>query len=287
MIIHRKAAGRVSIMLAAILSVNMIGAHTVSQNVETVSSQSSNSIEITKVDSDSEIKTEELFFGGNDNDYEPVLGACAQESTESECTPLMSKIATDYVEPKTKLETASSPSREIEFDIRVYTSEEIAANKLTPYKIPQNIFPITYYTDNMIDAVATPPCPEFMNDDDVYSMARIIHAEICVLGDEARRCVGTVILNRAWNNGQTINEVIYAPSQFSTAYTSLVPCDECLSAAYDVIYNGYRSFPHYVDSFQCKWDGYFSGHRTYMAFNDGRYKTYFSYSKRKQIITES
>lgn len=283
MILQNKKNGFMSIAFAALLSVNMIGFHSLSQGIEFEEEvQNVQSIKISEVNSDMNIDSEELFFGIKE--YEPVLGACAQESCNSDYKLLMEKIATDYVEPVPEPKPADTPVKAREFTVRVYTQEEIAANKLTPYKTPQNIRPITYYTDNMIDAVATPSCSQFMNDNDVYSMARIIHAEICVLGDEARRCVGTVILNRAWNNNQTINQVIYAPSQFSTAYTSKEPCDECLAAAYDVLYNGYRSFPHYVDSFQCIRDGYFSNHNTYVAFNDGHYKTYFSYNKKKNII---
>lgn len=196
--------------------------------------------------------------------------------------PMAEKVATDWVEPEPKTYT-----REFTYPVKVYTEEEIANNALTPYKVPQDTNKMFYYYGNMADAVATPYCPEYANDEDVYLMAKIIHSEICVLGDEARRCVGTVILNRAWNSDHpnTISGVINEPGQFSTSKTRKEPCEECLAAAYDVLYNGYRSFPHYVDAFQCICDGYFSGHATYIAFDDGKYRTWFSYKANKTIIT--
>ncbi len=268
-----------SIVSAVVIAANMfICDKTPIKHKEENISVSQSNIVIAKVNADIDIETQELYF--DDEIYYPVMGACAYESG-NESQLLMSKVATDYVEPTPKKENKKSTERK--FSVRTYTAEEIAANALTPYKIPQDKSYMFYHESNMIDAIATPPCPEFANDEDIYAMARIIHAEICVLGDEARRCVGTVIINRAWEQGQTINQVIYAPKQFSTAYTQKTPCDDCLAAAYDVICNNYRSFPHYVDSFQCLYDGYFRGHNTYLTFNDGRFVTYFSYSRRKNI----
>lgn len=246
-------------------------------------------INLPNLQSDLEFETRELLLSNdvkssgqtNIMDLNLVELALSRDGSAVQ-GPMVEKVATDWVEPEPEPVTY----KEFTYPVRVYSAEEIANNALTPYKVPQDTYRMFYYYGNMVDAVAVPHCPEYANDDDVYLMAKIIHSEICVLGDEARRCVGTVILNRAWNDDHpnTISGVINEPGQFSTSKTRKEPCEECLAAAYDVLYNGYRSFPHYVDAFQCLYDGYFYNHATYIAFNDGRYKTWFSYKIGKTII---
>lgn len=244
------------------------------------------------IQSDLEYKSRELLFyddldkSENDNNMD-ILSLSAQIDLSNVKEPFEEKIATDWVEPVIVEKPAAKPpvQQQITYNVRVYTDEEIQANALYPYKVPQDDWRTTYYLDNMADAIPTPDMSHMATDDNLYLLAKIIHAEICTLGDEARRCVGTVIINRVWNDDHpnTIYEVIHEPSQFSTKNTKKVPCEECMSAAYDVLVNGYRSFPHYVDAFQAHYDGYFYGHNTYIAFNDGHYKTYFSYKAGKKI----
>lgn len=258
---------------------------------------STTAVSVNNIQSDLETFTQELLFNEVDNENKDENQALDIRELPSMIDlnnvnePSEEKIATDWVEPEPPKPTPSqqTQSQQITYNVRVYSDEEIQANALKPYKVPQNDWRMTYYFNNMVDAMATPDMSDIATDDNIYLLAKIIHAEICTLGDEARRCVGTVIINRVWNSDHpdTLYGVINEPSQFSTKNTKKVPCQECMAAAYDVLVNGYRSFPHYVDSFQCKWDGYFRGHNTYIAFNDGKYKTYFSYKAGKQVYVES
>lgn len=167
----------------------------------------------------------------------------------------------------------------VSFETRVYSPEEIAQYALRPYVLAQDTDVISYRHENMIDSYCAEIDSSKVTDNDIYLMAKIIHAEICILGDEARRSVGTVIVNRMANPlfPDTVYGVISQPGQFSTCGTRKEPCKKCYSAAYDVLINNYRSFPWYVDSFQCICDGYFSGYKTYVEYNDGQYVTWFSY----------
>ena len=207
----------------------------------------------------------------NDDRYIPYeqtyLNGYMEYSTcpvENVFEPDKTKIATDWVEPEPvpitqptpQFQPDPEPVKYVTYQLPQYTPEEIAANILSPYKAPVNVdtgnFKITYYPENMVDAMATPHLEALCNDSDLYEMARIINAECGGMGDEAMRCVGTVLVNRVWSaeHPNTLTGVIYEKNQFSTAYTTKEPTEAAYAAAYDIIYNDYRSFPHYVDSFQ-------------------------------------
>lgn len=220
---------------------------------------------------------------------------------ESPFTPDKTKIATDWVEPEPipvsqAVPEISEETYYVTYQLPQYTPEEIAANILTPYKTPVNIdtgnFKMTYHPENMVEAVTTPHLDSLCNDHDLYQMARIINAEAGSMGDEAMRAVGTVIINRVWNTDHpnTVDGVIYESQQFSTCNTTKEPTEAAYAAAYDVIYNDYRSFPHYVDAFQSISEYYWSGYNPYMRFDlwswGRHYKMFFSYKANKTILVE-
>lgn len=222
--------------------------------------------------------------GNNDNTcIIPSDYFSQKKEDEFEAAVLFDKTATEDKAEKPIVDAINiaPAARTVTFNARVYSDEEIALYALTPYKIAQDTDVIQYRHENMYDAECAVVDSSQFTDSDLYLMAKIIHAEICLLGDEARRSVGTAIINRVADPKypNTISGVIYQDGQFSTSHTSKEPCEECYAAAYDVMYNGYRSFPWYVNSFQCICDGYFSGHNTYVEFNDGKYKTWFSYNR--------
>lgn len=160
-------------------------------------------------------------------------------------------------------------------------------NDLYPYLTLSAKSSVKYYEDNMLPGIiATVPESE-KNEENLNLLAKLVWCECGINGYEGMRAVATVVVNRAYDGtmGNTIRSVIYRPHQFSPVSNgSLASCNppqEAYDAAYDVLYNGYRSFPAYVLYFQSIKDGYFKGHYTYLVTQkeNGTWKSYFSYKK--------
>ena len=145
---------------------------------------------------------------------------------------------------------------------------------------------VAYNVGNMPDGIVSVLPDSEKTDENVYFLAQLIECEAGGEGFEGTRAVGTVVVNRVFANGwggSTIKDVIESPKQFSPvtngAVYSKIPSQASYEAAVDVIYNGYRSFPAYVLSFQSIRDGYWSNQITYMTTytEAGTYPQYFSY----------
>jgi hypothetical protein len=142
---------------------------------------------------------------------------------------------------------------------------------------------IIWYTGNMKICNSETSLPDYeATEEDLEWMAKIMHAEICAQGSEARRAVGTVIMNRIeWNQcPDTVLGVISQEGQFSPWSNGSIdndPCDYCIEAAYDVLVNGYRAFPREVRYFESIEDGYFDDILTYAYYTECGYDTWFGF----------
>lgn len=167
--------------------------------------------------------------------------------------------------------------RELGIDDGVYPS--------CPFLDHQDTDRIVWYTGNMKLCNNETSSTEYdWNEEDLEWLAKIIHCEICDQGSEARRAVGTVIMNRVeWNEcPDTILGVISQKNQFSPWGSGLifdtVPCSYCEEAAYDVLVNGYRAFPREVRYFQSIEDGYFDNLLTYAYYTESGFDTWFCFN---------
>lgn len=143
---------------------------------------------------------------------------------------------------------------------------------------------VIWYTGNMKYCSEEVSCLDYKyTREDLEWMAKIIHCEICDQGAEARRAVGTVIMNRIeWDEcPDTVLGVISQENQFSPWGNGSIfdaePCEYCIEAAYDVLENHYRSFPKEVRYFQSISDGYFKGFLTYAYFTEAGFDTWFCF----------
>lgn len=144
---------------------------------------------------------------------------------------------------------------------------------------------VIWYTGNMKLCSNEISSTEYeWTQEDLDWMAKIIHCEICDEGAEARRAVGTVIMNRIeWKAcPDTVLGVISQKNQFSPWGSGKIfdaePCDYCKEAAYDVLVNDYRSFPREVRYFESIEDGYFDNVLTYAYFKESGFNTWFGFN---------
>lgn len=135
------------------------------------------------------------------------------------------------------VETSTSVDTEPEDTTIAYTEDTESLESDAPQGI------ITY--ENYIN----------LTDDEIYTLATLVYLEAGIESFECQKAIASVVINRMTTRNQTLNEVIYAPNQFTPAgliiYNS--PTDSTLAAVQDVVKNG-PNIPEYVTFFR---EGYF------------------------------
>lgn len=115
----------------------------------------------------------------------------------------------------------------------------------------------------------------YYTEDDVILLATITYLEAGIENDDSQRGVASVIINRSVIEHKTLEEVIYAPNQFTPAhkipYTT--PSKRCIDNARYVLENG-TTLPKYVTYFRA--DYYFNWGNRYKQYTHYD-NTYFSY----------
>lgn len=122
------------------------------------------------------------------------------------------------------------------------------------------------------------PAEKYFHDysgDDVILLATLVYLEAGIENDECQRAVASVVLNRAIIAQATLEDIIYAPNQFTPAskipYTT--PSQRCIDNVEYVLHNG-TTIPRYVTFFRA--DYYFDWGNRYKQYTQYD-NTYFSY----------
>lgn len=224
----------------------------------------------------------------------PTRIECMDDLSAEDTTTVVETCIVD--EPNVK---SSAPGRDIDTLAMSHISEEPEEESDDSIQkgIDEGVYPtcpfieaidtsrVVWYTGNMKLCSKEISTNDYQyTQEDLDWLAKIMHCEICDQGSEARRAVGTVVMNRVeWNEcPDTILGVISQDNQFSPWGNGEIfdaePCEYCKEAAIDVLVNGYRAFPREVRYFQSIEDGYFEDKLTYAYFKESGFNTWFSFS---------
>lgn len=226
-----------------------------------------------------ETTSQAMYSKGENNVY---------ENLEEESEVLTTTVANAYVEVIGTSEESEYSKVNVNGQIGYMETTSLSPEQydLYPFLTLSAKSNVTYNVGNMPDgAVSVLPDSE-KTESNVYLLAQLIECEAGGCGFEGTRAVGTVVANRVYANGwggSTIKDVIEYPNQFSPVTSGkvyrTVPSQASYEAAVDIVYNGYRSFPAYVLSFQSIRDGYWPEQITYLTTytENGTYPQYFSY----------
>lgn len=121
-----------------------------------------------------------------------------------------------------------------------------------------------------------------LTDDEIRTLATLVYLEGGIESYECQKAICSVVINRMNYFNQTLNEVIYAPNQFSPADMIIysTPSESTMQATLDVLTNGI-TIPPYVLYFRANY--YFDWCTPYMSLDH----TYFSYAEKVKINLES
>ena len=121
-----------------------------------------------------------------------------------------------------------------------------------------------------------------LTDDEIRTLATLVYLEGGIESYECQKAICSVVINRMNYFNQTLNEVIYAPNQFSPADMIIysTPSESTMQATLDVLTNGI-TIPPYVLYFRANY--YFDWCTPYMSLDH----TYFSYVEKVKINLES
>ena len=141
----------------------------------------------------------------------------------------------------------------------------------------------TEISTEQVTEVPTEPSPAFIiTADERETIARLVFLEARGEGYECQKAVVSVVINR-WMSGQwgnTINSVIYAPKQFSTAkrIKTTTPYQMNYDAVDDVLQNG-TTLPYYILYFRAHYHHRWPNYTGYIVMDD----TYFGYMNKDKI----
>lgn len=113
-----------------------------------------------------------------------------------------------------------------------------------------------------------------LNECEIYTLATLVHLEAGIECYDCQKDIASVVINRMLIDNLTLDEVIYAPNQFSPAYmiSYSEPTEKSLNAVKEVLTEG-TTLPIYVTYFRAdryhQWDGLVG----YIQYEN----TYFSY----------
>lgn len=91
----------------------------------------------------------------------------------------------------------------------------------------------------------------YLTEDEVYTLATLVFLEASTESYFTKKCVASVVLNRMYTSGQSLEDVIYATNQFEPAeyIPYYEPTDECVEAVYAVL-SERASVPVWVQYFR-------------------------------------
>lgn len=123
-----------------------------------------------------------------------------------------------------------------------------------------------------------------LTEDEIYTLATLVHLEAGIECYDCQKDIASVVINRMLIDNLTLNEVVYAPNQFSPAYmiSYSEPTEESLNAVKEVLTEG-TTLPIYVTYFRAdryhQWDGFIG----YIQYEN----TYFSYDVNLKLKYEN
>lgn len=143
---------------------------------------------------------------------------------------------------------------------------------------------ILYNKEAMLDGKVSTVAEDEKTEENLFFLAQLIDCEAGGEGYDGMRAVGTVVVNRMYVSGASLRQIVEAPKQFSPVDNGKIyrkiPSQGAFDAAYDVLFNDYRSFPCYVLSFQSIRNHYWSNQITYLVTYDDNWEhpQWFSYT---------
>ena len=138
-------------------------------------------------------------------------------------------------------------------------TEVVTLSALNVTEVPQKSFEIQHIVEpqpvetSTVSADTNTTKNNYINlsESDIYELATLVYLESGFEPYECQKAVASVVINRMVNNGQTLQEVIYAENQFSPAskIASSQPSDSTLNAVREVVESG-PNIPKYVTFFR-------------------------------------
>lgn len=160
----------------------------------------------------------------------------------------------------TNPQTSTQPQTVSGDTYSVSSTESTTSSKSAPIEQETNVEAVQVDTDSTkeesrpVGGSNADDCYMYMNENDVWELATLVYLEAGAESYECQKAVASVIINRMENDGASLQDVIYAPNQFSPAHmiSYREPSESALSAVREVLAVG-PTVPSYVTYFRANY----------------------------------